>query len=89
MDIIYKRGTKHINANAFSIIGQCEQCVLEYDPRKKRHVKVYEDDMSIASAETKVTCSLFLNNNNQIKDSTLEAVMKVIGKYSTVYKRGQ
>lgn len=42
-EVVHREGKRHVNADAVSRIGQCQQCALKHeDPKFKTNVKVYQ-----------------------------------------------
>ena len=81
MEIEYRKGKEHINADAISRFPHCEQCSIKHqNPQKRRNIKVdYEKSDVSCNEEEKVLCRVeqekFLYQN---KDEELKMVINAI-----------
>lgn len=78
MDIQYRKGEQHQNADALSRLPLCGQCELKHvEPKKKRNVK------SLNSKRREIHCRRIITLENEIeqeKDISLRTIMQLLKK---------
>ena len=75
MEVRYRQGERHINADAMSRIPDCEQCEIKHiEPKRKRNIKILENKCTQLFCRRMATWEEELNqeaDNYQLPDSIL------------------
>jgi transposase InsO family protein len=78
MEVLYRPGQLHQNADALSRLPQCEQCEIQHaDPQKRRNVKITHQDEGEVE---RVICKLSQasNNWNQETDPEIKPILDLL-----------
>jgi transposase InsO family protein len=88
MDIMYRPGTLHVNADALSRIPQCHQCELKHtNPVTKRNYKVHSESSSATCSEVASSMPVVVNmlshhadtsQYNYYEDSDLKIILELM-----------
>jgi transposase InsO family protein len=88
MEVLYRPGTLHVNADALSRLPQCHQCELKHpNPVMKRNYKVHLEESTLSSSEVASSTPFVVNalshnadvsHYNYEEDSDLKIILELM-----------